>query len=75
MYKRTKKYTFEIEDMQGPYDQRFLFNSRARKNFYQDDAIRFFSINNKKTWFLQLKAVKNYTQNGRSRSALLRMLL
>ena len=50
--------------MQGPYDQRFLFDSRARKNFYQDDAIRFFSINNKKTWFLQLKAVKNYTQNG-----------
>ena len=42
----------------------FLFDSRARKNFYQDDAIRFFSINNKKTWFLQLKAVKNYTQNG-----------
>ena len=66
---------FEIEDMQGPYDQRFLFDSCAHKNFYQDDAIRFFSINNKNTWFLQLKAVKTYTQNGRSRSALLRMLL
>ena len=36
---------------------------------------KIFSINNRKTWFLQLKAVKNYTQNGRSRSALLCMLL